>query len=205
MNVKDYLRSESVSTVVWIVDNCCVMYFLSFCYEGSYNEWLDLDLFCSFYKILCWCYRKHIIIDLVHVDENRYIVNSVKEQGNLNRTQPYLPYPSFLRVQKPGSNTHPYYFRWYCDLCKRVTSERANSIGVCWQTLHTEPRSGPLKPTNGFIVGTGRRSLRKESNNDKRILEAWKKRDRGLVQKIDPGVHSKRKSQWEVNSGEVEK
>ena len=119
-----------------LVISCCE----SLCIE------LDLDLFCSGYVTLCWCYEKNIIVDLVHMDAIRYIFNPMQRQGNLNRMQPCLPYPSFLRVRKPGSSTHPYYFGWDCDLRKRVTAERASSIGVCWQTLHTELGSGPLKP-----------------------------------------------------------
>ena len=123
--------------------------------------------------MLCWCIENHIIVDLVHVDVIGYIFNPVQRQGILNRMKPCLPYPSFLRVRKPGSSTHPYYFRWDFGLRKQVTTERASSIGVCWQTLHTKPGSGPLKPTNGSIVGIGR-SLRKVSGNDIRDLtQRW--------------------------------
>ena len=56
------------------------MYFLSFRYEDLCTKCLDLDLFHSIYIILCRCYIKHIIIDLVHVDENRYIINPAKNK-----------------------------------------------------------------------------------------------------------------------------
>ena len=85
----------------------------------------------------------------MHVDVNRDLINSAQNKVILelqDLAQLYFSYPSFLRVRKPGSNTHPYYFEWDFDLCKQVTAERASIIGVCWQTLHTEPGSGPLKP-----------------------------------------------------------
>ena len=61
-----------------------------------------------------------------------------------------------LRVRKPGSSTLPYCFGWDFDLHKQVTTERASSIGVCWKIFTSEPGSGPLKPTNGSVVGTRR-------------------------------------------------
>ena len=178
-----------MSTGVWTADNYCVMYFLSFCYKILCTECLDLDLFHSINIMLCWCYRKHIIIDLVHVDANRYLINPVKKQSNLNRTQPCLPYPFFLRVRKPSSSTHPYYFGWDCDLRKQVTTERASSIWVFWKTLHTEPGSGPLKPTNGSVAGTGR-ELRKEleigrASCRERLMNEWMRR---IVRDMNPWV-----------------
>ena len=79
------------------------------CYESLCIE-VNLDLFCSSYLMLCWCYEKHIIVDLVHVDAIGYIFNPAPRLGNLKRMQPCFPYPSFLKVWKRGSNTHPYYF-----------------------------------------------------------------------------------------------
>ena len=109
-----------------------------------------------------------------------YTVNSPANRSiwcELNRlwTQICLIYLLSLRVWKLGSSTLPYCFGWDLGLRKQVIAERASSIGVCFQTLTSKPRSGPLKPTNTLEI---------------LLTNFWRSiREKDTIVQLHPGAH----------------
>ena len=56
-------------------------------------------------------------------------------------------------------------------------AKRASSVGICLEILTLKPRSGPTKPTNGFVVRTGiytkRCVMLHHWNLTKKEIEDW--------------------------------
>ena len=89
-NCKEILMNEWMRKIVRELNLWVILYELMiivvlwiFCLLATkicVTECLDLDLFLSFYIMLYWWHRKNITIDLVHMDANRYLINSAQNK-----------------------------------------------------------------------------------------------------------------------------